>query len=150
MGALTNTRAAARNVRHNGQSIQQRKRHRRGIRSAILIAAVAGPLAAHHSFSAFNTTEEKTIVGTVKKVEWTNPHIWIYIDVPNDKGGSDVYSFEGMSPNYLERREWTRTTLKVGDKITLTFNPMRDGHNGGMFLNGKLPSGKVLTMSGAQ
>jgi hypothetical protein len=118
--------------------------------AAILIAAVAGPAAAHHSFSAFNTTEQKTVVGTVKKVEWTNPHIWIYIDVPNSQGVAEVYSFEGMSPNYLERRDWTRTTLKVGDKITVTFNPLRDGRNGGMFLNGKLTSGKVLTMGGAQ
>jgi len=120
------------------------------ILAVMLIAAVAGPASAHHSFSAFNTTEQKTVMGTVKKVEWTNPHIWIYIEVANDKGGTDIFSFEGMSPNYLERREWTRTTLKVGDKITVTFNPMRDGHNGGMFLNGKLTSGKVLTMSGAQ
>jgi len=118
--------------------------------AAILITAVAGPAAAHHSFSAFNTTEEKTIVGTVKKVEWTNPHIWIYIDVPNEKGGADIYSFEGMSPNYLERRDWTRATLKVGDKITVTYNPMRDGGKGGMFRNGKLDSGKILTMSGGQ
>ena len=118
--------------------------------AAILIAAVAGQASAHHSFSAFNTTEQKTVVGTVKKVEWTNPHIWIYIEVVNDKGRVDVYSFEGMSPNYLERRDWTRTTLKVGDKITVTFNPLRNGDPGGMFVNGKMASGKVLTMGGAQ
>jgi len=120
------------------------------IAAAILIAVAAGPLAAHHSFSAFNTTEEKTVVGTVKKVEWTNPHIWLFIDVPNEKGGADVYSFEGMSPNYLERRDWTRTTLKVGDKLTVTFNPMRDGSKGGMFRTGKMANGKVLSMSGGQ
>ena len=118
--------------------------------AAVLIVAAVGPLAAHHSFSAFNTTEEKTITGSVKKVEWTNPHIWIFIDVPNDKGGTDLYSFEGMSPNYLERRDWTRTTLKVGDKITVTYNPMRNGDKGGMFRTGKMASGKVLTMSGGQ
>jgi len=120
------------------------------ILATILIATFAGPAAAHHSFSAFNTTEQKTVVGTVKKVEWTNPHIWIYIEVVNDKGHADVYSFEGMSPNYLERRDWTRSTLKVGDKITVTFNPLRNGDNGGMFINGKMASGKVLTMSGGQ
>jgi Family of unknown function (DUF6152) len=120
------------------------------ILAAILIAAVAGPAAAHHSFSAFNTTEQKTVTGTVKKVEWTNPHIWIYIEVVNDKGHADIYSFEGMSPNFLERRDWTRTTLKVGDKITVTFNPLRNGDNGGMFVNGKMTSGKVLTMGGGQ
>jgi len=117
---------------------------------ATMIAAVAGPAAAHHSYSAFNSTEEKTVVGTVKKVEWTNPHIWIFIEVPNSKGGTDIYSFEGMSPNYLERRDWTRTTMKLGDKITVTFNPLKNGENGGMFKTGKLTSGKVLTMGGAQ
>lgn len=118
--------------------------------AAGLIAMAAGPAIAHHSFSAFNTTEEKTVTGAVKKVEWTNPHIWIWIDVPNDKGGTDVYGFEGMSPNFLERRDWTRTTLKVGDKIAVTFNPLKDGGKGGMFRTGKLANGKVLTMGGAQ
>ena len=118
--------------------------------TAILIVAAAGPVAAHHSFSAFNTTEQKTVTGTVKKVEWTNPHIWVWLDVPNEQGGVDAWGFEGMSPNYLERRDWTRTTLKVGDKLTVTFNPMRNGDNGGMFVNGKMGTGKVLTMSGGQ
>ena len=117
--------------------------------SALLVAAVM-PAAAHHSFAAFDMANQKTITGAVKQVDWTNPHIWIWIDVANDKGGSDTYAFEGMSPNYLERRDWTRTTLKVGDKITVTFNPMRDGTKGGMFRSGKMSSGKVLTMSGGQ
>jgi len=116
--------------------------------SIIIWTAVS--VSAHHSFAMFNMNEEKTITGTVKQVEWTNPHIWIWIDVPNDKGGVDLYSFEGMSPNFLERRNWTRTTLKVGDKITVTFRPLRDGKNGGMFVNGKMPGGTVLTMGGGQ
>src|SRR5512147_2575414 len=83
-----------------------------------LVIATAGLATAHHSFAAFNMTEEKTVTGTVKQVEWTNPHIWIWIDVPNEKGVAETYGFEGMSPNFLERRNWTRTTLKAGDKIT--------------------------------
>ena len=69
--------------------------------------------AAHHSFAAFNMTDEKTVTGTVNRVEWTNPHIWIWIDVPNAKGAQTRTDFEGMSPNFLERRGWTRTTLKA-------------------------------------
>src|SRR5678810_94297 len=118
------------------------------IAALCLLTLAVAPLAAHHSFSAFNMTAEKTVSGTVKTVEWTNPHIWIWIDVTNDKGSVDLYGFEGMSPNFLERRNWTRTTLKVGDKITVTFRPLRDGKNGGMFVNGKMPSGTVLTMGG--
>lgn len=117
--------------------------------AALIIAAAAPTATAHHSFSAFDMANQKTISGTVNRVQWTNPHIWLWIDVPNDKGGSDVYGFEGMSPNYLERRGWKRTTLKNGDKITINYRPMKDGSHGGMFINGKMASGTVLTMGGA-
>jgi hypothetical protein len=115
---------------------------------ALLVAAVV-PAAAHHSFAAFDMTNQKTITGAVKQVDWTNPHIWIWIDVANDKGGSDTYAFEGMSPNFLARRGWTRSTLHKGDKITVSYRPMKDGKNGGMFISGKTAAGKVLTMGGA-
>ena len=114
-----------------------------------LLAATAGPVVAHHSFSAFDMANQKSITGTVKQVDWTNPHIWIWVDVANDKGGADTYGFEGMSPNFLARRGWTRTTLKTGDKLTVSYRPLKDGSHGGMFINGKMTSGKVLTMGGA-
>jgi hypothetical protein len=120
-----------------------------GLAVMCLIAAAVAPLAAHHSFATFNMTAEKTITGNVKTLEWTNPHIWLWIDVPNDKGGKDTYGFEGMSPNFLERRGWTRTTLKAGDKITVTYHPLREGNNGGMFMTGKMESGKILTSGGS-
>ncbi|HET9360468.1 MAG TPA: DUF6152 family protein [Vicinamibacterales bacterium] len=113
-------------------------------------SATVLPVAAHHSFSVFNTSETKTVTGTVKEIEWTNPHIWLWVNVTNDKGGVDVYAFEGMSPNFLERRGWTRTTLKAGDKITVDYNPLRDGKNGGMFRTGRMENGKTLTMGGSQ
>jgi hypothetical protein len=115
---------------------------------ALLVAAVL-PAAAHHSFAAFDMSNQKTVTGAVKQVDWTNPHIWIWIDVANDKGGSDTYAFEGMSPNFLARRGWTRSTLHTGDKITVSYRPMKDGKNGGMFVSGTMASGKVLTMGGA-
>ena len=114
------------------------------------LSATVLPVAAHHSFSAFNTSETKTVTGTVKEVEWTNPHIWLWVNVPNDKGGVDLYAFEGMSPNFLERRGWTRTTLKAGDKLTVDYNPLRDGKNGGMFRTGRMENGRTLTMGGGQ
>jgi hypothetical protein len=115
-----------------------------------IIVATAGLAAAHHSFIAFNMNDEKTVTGNVKQIEWTNPHIWIWIDVANANGALDTYGFEGMSPNFLERRGWTRTTLKAGDKVTVSFRPLRDGKNGGMWMNGKMENGKVLTMGGGQ
>src|SRR5262245_60320667 len=115
--------------------------------AAGLFTAVV-PLMAHHSFAAFDITTQKTVTGTVKQVDWTNPHIWLWIDVPNDKGGADTYGFEGMSPNFLARRGWTRTTLKNGDKITINFRPMKDGSKGGMFMTGTMATGKLLSMMG--
>jgi hypothetical protein len=118
--------------------------------AAALLAATAGLATAHHSFAAFNMNEEKSVTGTVKQVEWTNPHIWIWIDVRNESGAVDLYGFEGMSPNFLERRNWTRTTLKPGDKVTVSYRPLKDGKHGGMFINGKMENGLVLTMGGAR
>jgi hypothetical protein len=114
---------------------------------AVVFIAAVSPVFAHHSFANFDITAQKTITGTVHKVDWTNPHIWLWIDVPNDKGSADTYGFEGMSPNFLARRGWTRTTLKVGDKITVNFRPMKDGSKGGMFMTGQA-NGKVLSMMG--
>jgi hypothetical protein len=115
--------------------------------SAACVAAAVAPAFAHHSFAAFDITTQKTVTGTVNKIDWTNPHIWLWIDVPNDKGGSDTFGFEGMSPNFLARRGWTRTTLKAGDKITVNYRPMKDGSKGGMFMTAKA-NGKALSMMG--
>ena len=113
-----------------------------------LVLAAGATATAHHSFAPFDLTMEKTITGTVSKFEWTNPHSWIWVDVPNEKGGLDSWAVEGMSPNYLARRGWTKTTLKPGDKVTIAVRPLRSGENGGMFVRATLAYGRVLTQSG--
>jgi DNA/RNA endonuclease YhcR with UshA esterase domain len=115
---------------------------------ALGMASTPATVSAHHSFAAFTMTSEKTIAGTVKQVDWTNPHTWIWVNVTNGQGTVETFGFEGMSPNYLARRGWSKSTLKPGDKISVTFRPMRDGSNGGMFMNAKLPTGQVLSMTG--
>src|SRR5262245_24262325 len=120
-----------------------------GLLLAVFVAVATVPAIAHHSFAAFDTTTNKTITGTVKRVEWTNPHTWFFIDVANEQGGTDTWGVEGMSPNFLERRGWTRTTLKAGDRLTLTIRPMKDGEKGGMWVSAKRPNGEVLSMGGA-
>src|SRR4051794_37940552 len=133
-----------------GETVMTRHlKHAACAAAAALIALSATPLLAHHSFAPFDMGVEKTITGTVKQVEWTNPHTWIWLDVMNDQGTTDAWGFEGMSPNYLARRGWTRTTLKVGDKLTVHYRPLRDGSKGGMFVSTKLPDGRTLSMSGA-
>ena len=116
--------------------------------AASLIALSSIPVGAHHSFAPFVMSAEKTVSGTVKQIDWTNPHTWVWLDVPNDQGGVDTWGFEGMSPNYLSRRGWTKSTLKPGDKISIVFRPLKDGSKGGSFIGAKLPDGRVLTMIG--
>jgi len=118
-----------------------------GVVMVALLAAGGAPLSAHHSFAVFNMTGEKTITGTVSKFEWENPHTFIFVDVPNDKGGVDTWAIEGMSPNYLGRRGWTKHSVKPGDRITVTIHPLKDGKTGGMFLRAVL-DGKTLLQSG--
>ena len=117
--------------------------------AALMIVASSGLVRAHHSFAPFDMASQKTVTGIVKTVEWTNPHTWIWLDVPNEQGVLEPWGFEGMSPNYLARRGWTRTTLKAGDKITVSYRPLRDGSKGGMFVSTKLGDGRTLSMSGA-
>src|ERR1700691_1372142 len=108
---------------------------RRIIILASLVAGATSLAVAHHSYSAFDMTGEKTVSGTIKKFDWTNPHSWIWIDVKNEKGEVETWGIEGMSPNYLARRGWTRSTLKPGDKVTIIFHPLKDGA-GGSFVSG--------------
>ena len=114
---------------------------------AAAILAAAGSGAAHHSFAPFNTDVEKTITGTVNRFEWTNPHTWVWIDVTDEKGSVVTWGVEGMSPNYLARRGWSKTTFKAGDKVTMVVRPMRDGSPGGMFVRATLADGKQLTFA---
>lgn len=120
-----------------------------GLMTAVVVLAGVS-LSAHHSFAVFDMQAEKVVEGTVKQVEWTNPHIFVYLDVPKAGGGTEKFSFEGMSPNFLNRRGWERTTLKEGMKITVHYRPLKDGTPGGMFVSAKLPSGVTLTGGGAQ
>ena len=112
------------------------------------LAASVGPIAAHHSTVPFDSTKQTTLTGIVKEFDWTNPHTWIWINVPNDKGGVDLWGVEGMSPNYLGRRGWTKSTIKPGEKITIVGRPMKDGSKAAMFMSATLANGKVMTQSG--
>ena len=94
-----------------------------------------GAVSAHHSFAMFDAAQTKTLVGTVKQVQWTNPHIWVQIMVPDPKTGvAAEWSIEGGSPNGLSRQGWHRTSIKEGDAIEMTIHPLKDGTNGGSMM----------------
>lgn len=87
------------------------------------------PLLAHHSFAAvFDDKKEVKLQGTVTKLEWMNPHIWVYVDVKN--GNNTVkWQCEGGNPNTLVRQGWTRESLKLGSVIDIEGWRARDGSN---------------------
>jgi len=78
----------------------------------------AAPVMAHHAFSAeFDATKPVTIRGFVTKVDWTNPHVWVYLDVKDDSGAWKNWGFEMGAPHQLQTRGWTRELLKIGDEL---------------------------------
>ena len=115
--------------------------------AGVMLLAQSAALA-HHSFSMFDMTKTVTLEGTIKEFQWTNPHTFTWLDVPNGSGGTDVYGIEGMSPNFLGRRGWSKNTLKPGDKVTIFIYPLKDGLKGGTFLRCKLADGTEMVMFG--
>jgi hypothetical protein len=90
-------------------------------RTLCVLTVLAGlPVFAHHSFSAeFDADKRVTLKGTIVKLDWMNPHIWIYLDVKGEDGTVTRWQCEGGPPNTLLRQGWTRKTLKEGDEITI-------------------------------
>src|SRR5687768_18327244 len=110
--------------------------------AAVLIATAlvaSGPVVAHHSAAMFDETKVVELTGTVKELQWANPHIWLQVIV-DDKGKKTEWSIEGGSPNSLSRQGWRATTFKAGDVVTVRFNPMKDGSPGGNFVGAKFTS----------
>jgi hypothetical protein len=119
----------------------------RSISCFVTLAAtlvLGGNLAAHHSFAIFDQTKEVTLTGTVTAFEWTNPHAYIEIDVPDDKGAVKHWSVEMGSPSIIMQSGWKYRDLKHGDKITVRISPLRDGKPGGLLIQATLPDGRTL------
>ena len=112
------------------------------------LAIGSAELSAHHSFAAFDMSKEQTITGVVSRFDWTNPHTFNWVDVTNDKGVVETWAIEGMSPNYLGRRGWSKNSVKPGDKITVSIRPLKEGKTGGMFIRAQIGD-RVLMPTGA-
>ena len=102
---------------------------------------------AHHSMNGFDRAKTITIKGTVKQFKWANPHSWLEVEVPNAKGGSDVWNLEMNPPSFLIRAGWKSTSVKPGDKIKFSARPFKNGDPGGIFVSVTLADGKVLAGS---
>lgn len=112
--------------------------------AGVAACVLAGAVAAHHSTAMFEWGKEKTVEGTIDKFQWTQPHAFIWIEVPGKAGKPDSWGFEGMSPSWLGRHGWNSRSLNVGEKVSLTYYPLRDGRQGGFFVRVQLGSGKTL------
>lgn len=122
-----------------------RKVHWRILGLFLLVAGTAG---AHHSFEMFDRQKEVTLVGTVKEFQWTNPHCWIQLWVPNADGTPVEWGIELDSPRSLIRTGWGPKLVLVGDKITVVVHPKRDGTNAGGYHSGIAADGTQLPPKG--
>jgi hypothetical protein len=100
-----------------------------GILAAAMLAA--GSVQAHHSFAAeFDANKPITLKGIVTKIEWTNPHVWFYVNVKDEKTGEVTnWGAEMGPPHGLQRRGWRRETLKIGEEVTVTGSRAKNGSN---------------------
>jgi len=123
----------------------------KSIRFFVLVGVVAcaafstaPPALAHHSAAMFDEAKVVELKGTIKEMQWKNPHVWIQV-VVDDHGKPTEWSLEAGSPNTLSRNGWRSTTFKLGDEVTVRLNPMKDGSAAGMFIGAKFGSdGKTI------
>ena len=127
--------------------------------AAAATAAVIGtlPAGAHHSTAAFDNSRVVKLEGTITQFRWINPHASIKIDAISEGDEPDgVWTVEMTAPNVLINEGWTRTALKIGDKVTMYVNPLRnqvvlnDGSTGSLYVGVVLVDGKKLGRTDGQ
>lgn len=100
---------------------------------------------AHHSVGNFDLYRTVTITGTVSELEWTNPHMWLWVVVSKDDGTVEHWGAEGASPANMNRRAgWTKSTVRPGDAVTVELHPFLDGRTGGALFRVTLPDGSTI------
>ena len=111
-----------------GKVRMQMKHRWIGSLTVALSALLAWPVMAHHSFSAeFDASQPITLKGIVTRIDWTNPHVWFYINVKDNVGAVTRWGLEMGAPHQLQTRGWLRDTMKIGDEITVQGSLARDG-----------------------
>lgn len=122
---------------------------------AVLLVAMAvampdGPAVAHHSFAMFDFSKEVTITGTLRDLQWTNPHIHILVSAPAVNGGMVDWDVEGATPANLKARGWSRDVIKPGEKISIVIHPLKNGSSGGELVSARRGDGTVIGSGGGQ
>jgi hypothetical protein len=106
------------------------------------------PALAHHSFAMFDHDHQIKLMGTVAHFQWTNPHVYIEMDAPDDTGTVRHYTIECANPGILDRVGWKFNMIKVGDKITTIIAPLRTGEPGGLLKQVTLADGRKFSNGG--
>lgn len=114
-----------------------------GCHAALAAALIATPCAAHHSFANFDMTTTVTLQGTVKELQWTNPHCFVQLLVPGATGSVE-WSLEMNSTLASYRAGWRPHTVNSGDTVTVTINPSKDGTPSGRLISAADSSGHAL------
>jgi hypothetical protein len=109
---------------------------------AAALGVAAGLASAHHSFAMFDQTKQVTVIGKVTEVQWTNPHVWVFLEGAPAGGKKERWGVEFTSKVHLTRRNFSPDMVKVGDSVEFTVNPYRDGKTGGRFVAVKMASGE--------
>jgi len=110
---------------------------------SLLLAGTAVPVSAHHAFAAeFDSKKPVSFKGTVKKVEWVKPHVWIHVDVKRPDGRMEAWAVEGGTPNVLFRRGFTKQSLTAGTEIAIDGYQAKDGT--------RRANGRDLTLANGQ
>ena len=121
---------------------------RRAAGTALILAAftlTTSSALAHHSYVMFDHSKTAMVHGTVAKLEWTNPHafVWIYVKKPGHSG-HDLYAFETASINRLVRFGWSKDVINAGQKVAVEYYPLKDGRTGGYLIKVVREDGSVL------
>ena len=111
--------------------------------AACVLSIAAHSAFAHHTFAMFDLNRKLTLQGTVKELQWTNPHCFLQVLVAGH-GTTQEWSLQMNAPLDLYRNGWRPRTLKAGDKITVIVNPSKNGTHSGRFVSGTGPDGKAL------
>lgn len=110
---------------------------------ALLPALATPPAQAHHSFGMFDQKQCVTVAGIVKKFQWSFPHVWLWLEAKGADEAPVIWGFEAADPATLATNGWAPELLKKGDRITVYFNPLKDGRKGGALRQVVLPTGKI-------
>jgi hypothetical protein len=103
-----------------------------------VVAAAGGAARAHHSFAVFDIQHPLELRGTVQEFRFTSPHSFIILEVKAPDGTIMIWTLEGASPNTLARDGWSKASLKTGDEVVLTIDPLRSGAPGGAWIGQRI------------